>query len=144
MGQQKKQAQDELREVIAGAEVLLRQEHHPEDGWEAICLPVCVRPAKCPGVQGGGGAEHGGARPTPRQVLNQASNHKFHSPLFLISVLPPPLPPNSFLNLCILKFSFHEGKLSTMQLEPKMYRNLKYFKTILLYISGIHAEYNQT
>ena len=40
LGFAEKQAQDELREVVQGLEVLLRQEHHTQDEREEIRLPV--------------------------------------------------------------------------------------------------------
>ena len=46
MGCPQEQAQDELREAVARPPLLLRQEHHPQDGRQAVRLPVCVRPAE--------------------------------------------------------------------------------------------------
>ena len=40
MGLPQEQAQDELREAVARAALLLRQEHHPEDGGQEIRVQV--------------------------------------------------------------------------------------------------------
>lgn len=42
VGQEEKQAQDELREVESWPALLLRQEHHPQDVGEALRLPLCL------------------------------------------------------------------------------------------------------
>lgn len=50
VGHSEEQAQDELREVESRAEVLLRQEHHSQDGGEAVRVSVRVRSAEFVGV----------------------------------------------------------------------------------------------
>lgn len=54
MGHPQEQAQDELREVVAGPPLLLRQEYHTQDSREAVCLPVCLRPPEPARLQAGG------------------------------------------------------------------------------------------
>ena len=59
MGSEKEQAKDELREVIKGSKILLRQEHNPKDGGQALRLQVRLRPAGPAGLHPRGGASHG-------------------------------------------------------------------------------------
>ena len=40
MGCPQEQAQDELREAVARPPLLLRQEHHPQDGRQTLHLQV--------------------------------------------------------------------------------------------------------
>ena len=54
LGFAEKQAQDELREVESGVALLLRQEHHPQDGGQAVRVQVRLRPAVLAGLQAGG------------------------------------------------------------------------------------------
>ncbi len=51
MGHQEEQTEDELREAVARPPLLLRQEHHPQDGGEALRLPLRLRPAEPSGLQ---------------------------------------------------------------------------------------------
>lgn len=50
LGCAQEQAQDELREAQPRSPLLLRQEHHPQDGGQALCLPLCVRSTGHAGV----------------------------------------------------------------------------------------------
>ena len=36
MGPAKKQTQDELREVVPRAQILLRQKYYPQNSWQAV------------------------------------------------------------------------------------------------------------
>ena len=46
LGHPQEQAQNELREIVAWSALLLRQEHHSQDGRQAIRLPFCLRSSK--------------------------------------------------------------------------------------------------
>lgn len=61
LGKEEEQAEDELREVESRPALLLRQEHHPQDFWEALRLPFRLRPAEPAGIHGGGAAQHAGS-----------------------------------------------------------------------------------
>uniref|UniRef100_A0A8B9CUY1 ETS proto-onco 1, transcription factor n=1 Tax=Anser brachyrhynchus TaxID=132585 RepID=A0A8B9CUY1_9AVES len=68
MGQEEKQAQDELREAEPWPALLLRQEHHPQDGREALRLPLRLRPAEPAGLHAGGAPHHAGRQAGCRRV----------------------------------------------------------------------------
>uniref|UniRef100_A0A8D1T6R3 PNT domain-containing protein n=1 Tax=Sus scrofa TaxID=9823 RepID=A0A8D1T6R3_PIG len=75
VGQEEKQAQDELREAEPRSALLLRQKHHPQDLGQALRVPLRVRPPEPAGVHARGAARHpgrpaghGGLRP-PGAVL---------------------------------------------------------------------------
>ena len=44
LGRAQEEAEDELRETEPRPALLLRQEHHTQDGRTTLCLPVCVQP----------------------------------------------------------------------------------------------------
>ena len=46
LGHPQEQAEDELREAVPWSPLLLRQEHHPQDGWQTLRLPFRLRPAE--------------------------------------------------------------------------------------------------
>ena len=50
VGHPQEQAQDELREAEPRPALLLRQEHHPQDGRQEIRLPLRLRSSKSLGV----------------------------------------------------------------------------------------------
>lgn len=58
MGQEEKQAQDELREVESRFALLLRQKHHPQDVRQALRLPLCVWLEKPAGIHSRRAAHH--------------------------------------------------------------------------------------
>ena len=60
VGPQEEQAQDELREAEPRPALLLRQEHHPQDGGQALRLPLCVQPAGPARLRARGAARHAG------------------------------------------------------------------------------------
>ena len=53
MGSTEKQAEDELREAESRPALLLRQEHHPQDGGQALRVQVRLRPPVPARVQAG-------------------------------------------------------------------------------------------
>ena len=53
MGYEEEQAQDELREAQPRLALLLRQEHHPQDGGQALRVQVRLRPPVPARVQAG-------------------------------------------------------------------------------------------
>ena len=123
MGQQEEQTKDELREVIKGSKILLRQKHHPEDGGQALRLQVRLRPAVGAGIPTRGGPVHARARAAPRQVLNFILQNQNQILTYVTS--PPDLSIKTpFLLIYVLNWSLPEVQLTMMQLEPKMYRNL--------------------
>lgn len=50
VGSEEEQTQDELREAESWPAILLRQEHHPQDGWQTLRLPLCLQPARPAGI----------------------------------------------------------------------------------------------
>lgn len=60
LGHPQEQAQDELREAQPRPALLLRQEHHTQDGGQEVRLPVRLRPPEPARVHSRGTARHGG------------------------------------------------------------------------------------
>ena len=54
MGHPQEQAEDELREAVARPALLLRQEHHTQDGRQTLRLPLRLRPAEPARLQAAG------------------------------------------------------------------------------------------
>lgn len=59
LGQAKEQTEDELWEVKPRTQVLLRQEHYPQDGRQTLRLPFCLRSAVAARLLAGGAARNG-------------------------------------------------------------------------------------
>lgn len=57
LGPVQEQTQDELWEAEPRPALLLPQEHHPQDGWQTLCLPLRLRRAGHAGKDGPGGAD---------------------------------------------------------------------------------------
>jgi len=51
MGAQEKQTKDELREDVSSHAILLRQEHHPENRWEALRVQIRLRSSRPSRIQ---------------------------------------------------------------------------------------------
>lgn len=68
VGQKEKQTQDELWETEPWPALLLWQEYHPQDIWEALCLPLCLWLEKLAGLHTRRAARNVGRKAWYRRV----------------------------------------------------------------------------
>lgn len=71
MGPPEEQLKDELRETESRPALLLWQEHHPQDGWKTLRLPLHLQPARAAGIFASGASCYTGhtTKWQPRRIL---------------------------------------------------------------------------